>query len=40
MAKKLVTTKGHGHLKTTEETGTTVKGENPATMITMVLIVK
>jgi hypothetical protein len=38
--KTLVTTKGHGHLKMTEETGTAVKGENLATMITMVLIVK
>jgi hypothetical protein len=40
MAKTLVTTKGCGHLKTTEEIGTVAKGENPATMITMVLIVK
>jgi hypothetical protein len=36
----LVTIKGHGHLKTTEETGTSVKGEDPAITIIMVLIVK
>jgi hypothetical protein len=36
----LVTIKGHGHLKMTEETCTTVKGEDPAIMIVMVLIVK
>jgi hypothetical protein len=40
MAKMLVTTKGWGHLKTTEEIGTAVKGKDPATMIIMVLIVK
>jgi hypothetical protein len=36
----LVTTKGRGHLKMTEEIGTAVKGENPATMIIMVHIAK
>jgi hypothetical protein len=32
--------KGRGHLKTIGETDTTVKGEDPATMTTTVLIVK
>jgi hypothetical protein len=40
MAKTLVTIKRRGHLKTTEETGTTVKGEDPTTMIIVVLIIK
>jgi hypothetical protein len=31
--------KGRGHLKTTGETDTTVKGEDPATTTTTVLIV-
>jgi hypothetical protein len=35
-----VTIKEHGHQKMTGETGTIVKGEDPATMTTMVLIVK
>jgi hypothetical protein len=35
-----VTIKGHGHLKTTRETNTTTKGEDPAIMTTMILIVK
>jgi hypothetical protein len=35
-----VTIKEHGHQKTTGETDTTIKGEDPATMITTVLIVK
>jgi hypothetical protein len=34
------TTKGQGHLKMTEATGTTTKGEDPATMITMGPIAK
>jgi hypothetical protein len=36
----LVTIKGRGHLKMTEETSTSVKGEDPAITIVMVLIVK
>jgi hypothetical protein len=40
MVKMLVTIKGRGHLKTTEETGTAVKGEDPTIMTIMVLIVK
>jgi hypothetical protein len=36
----LVTIKGRGHPKTTEETYTAVKGGDPTTMIIMVLIVK
>jgi hypothetical protein len=36
----LVTIKGHGHLKTTGEIGTTVKGEDPAIMTIMVLTIK
>jgi hypothetical protein len=40
MAKMLVTIKGRGHLKTTGETCTTIKGEDPAIMTIMVLIVK
>jgi hypothetical protein len=39
-AKMHVTIKGHDHLKTTGETDTTVKGEDPATMITTIIIVK
>jgi hypothetical protein len=39
-AKMHVTIKGHGHLKMTGETDTTVKGEDPATTTTTVLIVK
>jgi hypothetical protein len=38
--KTLVTIKGRGHPKTTEETNTSVKGGDPTTMIIMVLIVK
>jgi hypothetical protein len=40
MAKMPVTIKGRGHLKMTGETGTIIKGEDPATMTTMVPIVK
>jgi hypothetical protein len=36
----LVTRKGHGNLKTIEETGTSVKGEDPAIMTIMVPIAK
>jgi hypothetical protein len=36
----LVTIKGRGYPKMIEETCTSVKGENPATMITMVHIAK
>jgi hypothetical protein len=40
MAKMRVTIKGCGHLKTTGEIDTTVKGEDPSTRTTTVLIVK
>jgi hypothetical protein len=36
----LVTTKGHDHLKTIEEIGIAIKGEDPTTMITTAPIVK
>jgi hypothetical protein len=36
----LTTTKGRGYLKTTEETGIAIRGENLATMISMAPIVK
>jgi hypothetical protein len=40
MVKMRVTIKERGHLKMTGETGTIVKGEDPTTMTTTVLIVK
>jgi hypothetical protein len=40
MMRMHVTIKGRGHLKTTGETDTTVKGEDLATITTKVLIVK
>jgi hypothetical protein len=40
MVKMRVTIKERGHQKTTGETDTTVKGEDPGTMTTTVLIVK
>jgi hypothetical protein len=40
MAKMHVTIKGCDHPKMTGETGTIVKGEDPASMTTMVRIVK
>jgi hypothetical protein len=40
MMKMLATTKGRGHLRTIEETCIVIRGENPATMITMAPIVK
>jgi hypothetical protein len=40
MAKMIVLTKGHDHLKATEKTGIAVKGENLVTIIAMVPIVK
>jgi hypothetical protein len=39
-AEMLVITKGHDHLKTTEETCIAIRGEDPATMITTAPIVK
>jgi hypothetical protein len=39
-AKKLVTIRGRGHPKTTEGIDIAIRGEGPATMITMAPIVK
>jgi hypothetical protein len=40
MAKMRAITRERDHQKTTGEMGTVAKGEDPATMITMVLIVE